>query len=153
MVSKFERFWIIFILRFAFGFLFLIAAINIFTYGVDNFATELSQGFADTWVAKIEIGEAEGGEAAFTGMAFVEFFLYAAPWIMAVLCVPILTGILARPALRLGAILMICFGLGKYVQQDIATTAADFLFAFIICAGLYFMSLEKTRRTPEEVEA
>jgi hypothetical protein len=135
MISKFERFWIIFILRFAFGFLFLFAAINIFTYGVGNFAKDLSEGFASTWLGTLAVGK-------YTGMQFITGFLYAAPYIMAALSVPILTGIFARPALRLGALLLLCFGLGKYIQNDIPTAAADFLFAFIICVGLYFMSLK-----------
>lgn len=140
MVSKFERFWIIFILRFGFGFLFCFAAVNIFTYGVDNFVTDLSQGFEKTWLGQITVG-------SYTGMEVVKLFLYGAPYLMAVLSVAILTGLLAKPALRLGALLLLCFGLGKYIQNDIPTTAADFLFAFIICVGLYFMSLEKHQIT------
>jgi hypothetical protein len=136
MVSKFERFWIAFILRFGFGFLFLFAAINIVTYGVDKFSEELSTGFTSTWLAKITLFN-------ITGMHFIKFFLKFAPYVMAALSVPILTGVLLKPALRLGALVMLCFGLGKYTQNDIPTTAADFLFAFIICAGLYFLSLDK----------
>lgn len=136
MISKFERFWITFILRFGFGFLFLFAAVNIFTYGVDKFAEDLGKGFEPTWLGKITL-------FGYTGMFVVNFFLHFAPFIMAALSVPILTGILVKPALRAGALLLLCFGLGKYIQNDIPTTAADFLFAFIICTGLYFMSLEK----------
>ena len=68
---------------------------------------------------------------------------------------PILTGILLRPALRAGALLCICFGLGKYTQNDIATTAADFLFALIICLGLYFMSVcdAQAKARARQVEA
>jgi hypothetical protein len=136
MISRFERFWIIFILRFGFGFLFLFAAINIFTYGVDNFVTDLSKGFEGTWLGNLYLAE------GLTGMVIVKFFLGGAPYVMAGLSVPILTGILAKWALRGGALLMLCFGLGKYIQNDIATTANDFLFAFIICVGLYFMGLQ-----------
>ena len=135
MISKFERFWIIFILRFGFGFLFLFAAINIFTYGVPKFAEDLSKGFEPTWIAKITV-------FGHTGMEFVKLFLHGAPYVMGALSVPILTGILLRPALRMGALVLLCFGLGKYTQNDIPTTAADFLFAFLICCGLYFMSIE-----------
>ena len=142
MISRFERFWIIFILRFGFGFLFLIAAVNIFTYGVDKFVDDLSKGFEDTWLGNLYIAE------GLTGMVIVKYFLRFAPYVMAVLSVPILTGILAKWGLRAGALLLLCFGLGKYIQNDIATTAADFLFAFIICVGLYFMGLEPAR--PEE---
>jgi len=135
MISKFERFWIIFVLRFGIGFLFLFAAINILTYGVDKFSDDLSKGFEPTWLAKITL-------AGYTGMDFVKFFLKFMPYVMGALSIPILTGIFAKPALRLGVLVFLCFGLGKYIQNDIATTAADFLFAFITCAGLYFWGLE-----------
>ena len=148
MISRLEKFWIIFILRFAFGFFFLFAAINIFTYGVDKFATELGKGFEPTWIGNMAF-------AGYTGMDFVNLFLHAAPYIMTALAIPILTGILLRPALRGGALLCICFGLGKYTQNDIATTAADFLFALIICLGLYFMSLSdaQAKAKARQVEA
>ncbi len=148
MISRLERFWIIFILRFAFGFFFLFAAINIFTFGVEKFAAELGKGFETTWIASPQLG-------GYTGMNFVNWFLQAAPFIMTALAVPILTGILLRPALRAGALLCICFGLGKYTQNDIATTAADFMFALIICLGLYFMSVSdaQAKAKARQVEA
>ena len=141
MTSKYERFWIIFILRFAFGFLFLFAALNIFTFGVPEFSAQLAEGFKETWFGKLEL-------AGYTGLDVCKLFLFGAPWLMAALSVLILTGIFVRPALRIGALLLLCFGLGKYMQNDIPTTAADYLFAFIICVGLYFMSME--RRKPGE---
>ena len=154
MVSKVERFWIIFILRFGIGFLFLFAALNIFKYGVDKFATDMGKPFESTWLADLSL-KLPWNEVTLKGMDFVYFFLQFAPYVMAVLAVPILTGILVRPALRIGALVLICFGLGKYLQQDIATTAADFLFALIICIGLYFMSLEKREPVsrPEDAAA
>jgi hypothetical protein len=153
MISRLEKFWIIFILRFAFGFFFLFAAINIFTYGVDKFATDLGKGFESTWIASMQAPQFTG--LHYTGMDFVNLFLHAAPFIMTALAVTILTGILLRPALRAAALLCICFGLGKYTQNDIATTAADFLFALIICLGLYFMSLSdaQAKAKARQVEA
>src|SRR5262245_46119909 len=94
MISKVERFWITFILRFAFGFLFLLAAINQFRLGPEAFSTQLSTPFQTTWLGDIDI-------AGHTGMEFVKGFLYAVPFILAGLSVPILTGIWLRPALRL----------------------------------------------------
>jgi hypothetical protein len=45
-------------------------------------------------------------------------------------------------------------GLGKYLQNDVMTTAADFLFALIICIGLYFLSLDRySTARREEVPA
>jgi hypothetical protein len=136
MVSKVERFWIAFILRFAIGFLFLFAALNIFNYGPDKFSADLSKGFQNTWLANLELGPK-------TGLDIVTYFLHGMPYVLAGLSVPILTGIFLRPALRLGALLLVMLGLGKYLQNDVMTTAADFLFALIICIGLYFLSLDR----------
>ena len=54
----------------------------------------------------------------------------------------VLTGILLRPALRSAAVMFVALGLGKYLQGEIATTANDFFFAFLICVGLFFLGLE-----------
>ena len=43
MVSPVERFWITFILRFAFGFFFLFAGIGIFHFGDSEFASNLAK--------------------------------------------------------------------------------------------------------------
>lgn len=136
MVSKLERFWIVFILRFAIGFLFLFASLNIFNYGAEKFAKDLAGPFEKTWMADIEVGQ-------WKAMDGVKGFLSGMPYILGGLAVPILTGIFLRPALRLGALLLVLLGLGKYLQNDVSTTAADFLFALIICIGLFFLSLEK----------
>lgn len=136
MISTVERFWIAFILRFAIGFLFLFAALNIFTEGPESFSKKVSGGYSNTWIADIEVG-------GVTGLECTEKFLFAMPFLLAGLAVPILTGIFLRPALRLAAILLVILGLGNYLKLEIATTAADFLFALIICIGLYFLSLEK----------
>ncbi len=145
MISKLERFWIVFVLRFGFGFFFLVAAINIFSYGVENFSTDLSKGFESTWLGQLTFQHTILGGIVgdLNGMHLVKAFLKLMPYLMGVLSVPILTGILWKPALRISAIVLLCFGIGKYIQQDISTTAADFLFAFIICSGLYALALEK----------
>ena len=141
MLSKTERFWIAFIMRFAFGFLFLFASVNIFMYGTDKFAAELAKPFANTWVASID------GSTGFIDK-FIEKFLIATPYIFGALSVPILTGIFLKPALRLGALMLVCLGLGKYIQNDIATTASDFTLAFIICLGLYALGRERPDAEP-----
>jgi|RhiMethySRZTD1v2_1073278.scaffolds.fasta_scaffold50635_2 hypothetical protein len=144
-VSKFERFWIKFILRFAIGFLFLFAAIGQFNAGGEpgvesarTFAKNLSGGFKSTWIADVQLGQ-------YTGLDVVQGFLFGLPFAFLLLSAMILTGIGVRIALRAGAILLICLGLGKYMQgpEGIATTANDFLFALIICIGLFFYGLEK----------
>jgi uncharacterized membrane protein YphA (DoxX/SURF4 family) len=143
MVSKLERFWITIILRFAMGFFFLLASLQQFsaagplsfgTEGPKKFADTLSKGFSSTVLGDI---------AERTGFNFSYWFLFCLPYVFGVLAIMIITGIFARPALRLGAILLVCLGLGKYLQGDVSTTANDFLFALIICIGLYFMSLER----------
>jgi glycerol uptake facilitator-like aquaporin len=146
-ISAGERFWIAFILRFAFGFLFLFAAINIFNYGDARFAEDLSAPMAGTWIGDVEaqlVSLAKGidiEDASRDGL--LVGFLRGLPYVMCALATCILTGILLKPALRLGALVMILLGLGKYLTNDIATTAQDFFFAFMICVGLYFLGLER----------
>ena len=135
MLSKVERFWISFILRFAFGFLFLFASLNIFNYGAEAFSTELAKPFANTWVAKIPDSD-----------VFLRYFLQGLPYLMGALAVPILTGIFVKPALRLGALMLVCLGLGKYIQNDIPTSASDFVLAFILCVGLYVLGQESAEK-------
>ncbi len=151
MISKLESFWIKFILRFAFGFLFLFAALGQFGYGGEisvasaiKFGKDLSGGFRGTWFADLGVGD-------FTGLDFSRMFLTALPFIFSVLSLMILTGLGCRIALRLGAILLISLGLGKYMQgpEGITTTALDFLFAFIICVGLFFYGLADRERSSE----
>lgn len=180
MISKLESFWIKFILRFAIGFLFLFAALGQFNvsgtipeetarkfedkeqllgregivgkaaragvalhYNVKKFADGLAGGFKSTWVADIEV-------AGFTGAQFTGWFLYGLPYAFTLLAAMILSGIGTRIALRAGALLLVCLGLGKYLQgpDGIATTANDFLFALIICIGLFFYGLEKRPAQP-----
>ena len=132
MLSRVERFWIAFILRFGFGFLFLFAAVGIFNYGPNLFAEDLAKPFAATWVGGIQGSD-----------QFIQKFLLGVPYVMGVLSVPILTGIFLKPALRLAALMLVCLGLGKYIQNDIATTASDFTLAFIICLGLFALDKEQ----------
>jgi hypothetical protein len=149
MVSKVERFWIAFILRFAIGFLCLFAALPQFDYGAEKFAADLSRSFSNSWVADLQVGV---GEYSRSGIFLVEKFLFSLPFIFCGLSVFILTGLFLRPALRLGALLFVCLGLGKYLQSsnNLAGTAYDFLFALIICIGLYFLSLD-TKKARGEV--
>src|SRR5678815_84078 len=79
-VSKFERFWIKFILRFAIGFLFLFAAIGQFNAGGEpgvesarTFAKNLSGGFKSTWIADVQLGQ-------YTGLDVVQGFLFGLPF-------------------------------------------------------------------------
>jgi uncharacterized membrane protein YphA (DoxX/SURF4 family) len=166
-----ERFWIGFVVRFAFGFLFLIAALNIFTYfdtknpppdpdrtawtylsnGVNGFAKDLSKGYEQTWVNfkwkwwPLETApETQAPVAVDIGMLAVRGFLFAMPFIFLLLAVCLLTGFFVRPAMRFGAFFMILLGLGKYVTGDADTTMQDFMFATMLCAGLYISSREQS---------
>lgn len=145
MVSSKERFWITFMLRFSFGFLFLFVALGQFDAGGPRdsgpewFAEKLSGSFSGTWL----VGALKSLPFVDDGAAPLKYFLKCIPFVFAALSVPILTGLFIRPALRLGAILLILLGLGKYVATpDIAPTAANFLLAFLICFGLYFLGQE-----------
>ena len=46
--------------------------------------------------------------------------------------------------MRFGAFFMILLGLGKYVTGDADTTMQDFMFATMLCAGLYISSREQS---------
>ena len=145
MVSPKERFWITFMLRMSFGFLFLFVAVGQFDAGgpTDSgpqwFADKLSSSYSGTWLAGAfkTVGFEKGTEP-------MKLFLGCIPYIFAALSVPILTGLLLRPALRLAAILLIMLGLGKYITSgnDIVPTAMNFLLAFLVCVGLHFLSQE-----------
>lgn len=165
-----ERFWIAFIVRFAFGLMFLIAALNIFTYyqtknppedpdrtalqfvqtSLQSFSTDLSAPYQGTWVNfkwkwwPVPIDEEAGTRLSTdVGMVGVYWFLYAMPFIFGILSICILTGIALRPAMRLGAAYLVLLGLGKYMAGDSVTTAQDFLYAAFICIGLYMASEDK----------
>lgn len=158
MTSTAERFWIAFILRFAFGFLFLFAALNIFNYGPEKFAKDLAAPMAGTWLGDVEaklisVANKDIEYQDATRDQAISWFLGAMPYILGALSVCILSGILLRPALRMGAVLMVILGLGKYVQNDIATAAFDFSFAFMICVGLYFLSLKKKADGEERLDS
>lgn len=165
MISKTDSFWIKFILRVAFGFFFLIAALNIFDYGRASdfgpqaFATDLSKPFTNpsSWSGGIINWAGTGIEKVIPGSRVAiknlpYYFLYGLPFAFAILALPILLGILLRPALRFAALLLVLLGLGKYITTptDLSTTAHDFLFALLICVGLYFLGKEKEAAQPAE---
>ena len=155
MTSKKERFWISLILRLGFGFLFLFVAIGQFDAGgpIDHgptwFAKTLSKGFADSWLGQavpdITTTEVDAkGREKEVAVDPSYYFLLGIPYVFAILSVPILTGIFVRPALRLGAVLLVLLGLGKYITsgQDISGTTYNFILAFLMCVGLYFLGQE-----------
>lgn len=145
MVSSKERFWITIMLRMSFGFLFLFVALGQFDAGgpLDSgpewFAENVGDTYKPTWLAGAfqSLGFEHGTEP-------MKLFLRCIPFIFAALSIPILTGLFVRPALRTGAILLIMLGLGKYItaKGDIVPTAMNFLLAFLVCFGLYFLSQE-----------
>lgn len=160
-----EKFWIALTVRVAFGFMFLIAALNIFTYSdkknpppdtprsellqksLTSFATDLSTPYKNTWVNfKWKWWPLEPDEktqrpvARDLGMSAVTWFLYAMPFIFTILGFCILSGVGLYPALRCSSIYLVILGLGKYAIGDSATTAQDFLYAAFICVGLYMSS-------------
>jgi hypothetical protein len=146
MVSTKERFWITLMLRIAFGFLFLFVALGQFDAGgpLDSgpawFAEKVAGTYKGTWLAGAfqSLGFTNGTEP-------MQFFLGCVPFIFAALSIPILTGLFLRQALRIGALFLIMLGLGKYITsgaESIAPTAMNFLLAFLICFGLYFLGQE-----------
>ena len=147
MVSRKERFWITFMLRMSFGFLFLIVSLGQFDAGAGVFADKVSSPYSGTWLA----GALENlwFISWEDGTRPIRFFLHGIPFIFAALSVPILTGLFLRPALRLGAFLLIMLGLGKYITSgnDIVPTAMNFFLAFLICCGLYFLGQEDEAKT------
>jgi hypothetical protein len=161
MTSKKERFWIQFILRLGFGFLFLFVAVAQFDAGGPNddgpstFAAQLSGPFAESWLGQIvpdikyttTVEERGGTKEVVVERDPSYYFLLALPYTFAVLSVPILTGLFLRPALRLGAVLLVLLGLGKYITGggDVGPTVDNFVLAGLICGGLWFL-----RRDPPE---
>jgi hypothetical protein len=163
MISRVDRFWITFILRLGFGLFFAIAAINIFCAGgptdtgFEWFADNVSKAFTSTWLGDIDTSimgmvAAILPEHAQPSKSLCNYFLRALPFLFAAISLPILLGVFLRPALRLGALLLVLLGLGKYISsgQDLSTTAHDFFFAFLICSGLYFLGQEKAEEAPAE---
>jgi len=154
MVSPKEQFWITFMLRMSFGFLFLFVSLGQFDAGGPSdsgpewFANTLSNSYSGTWLAAVleNIGFKDGINPETDEPYFwpIRTFLGCIPYIFAALSVPILTGLFLRPALRCAAILLIMLGLGKYITSgnDIVPTAMNFLLAFLICVGLHFLSQE-----------
>ena len=156
-----ERFWIALTVRTAFGLMFLIAAINIFfadpgatvSANLDSFVTGLSKPFETTWVsAKFHSWDTDPQTGAPTheyqvGMPIIWGFLYAMPFVLAVLSILLLTGLFLRPALRASAIFLVFLGLGKYLTDfrsgNTLTTMQDFMYAMFITFALFTLSRER----------
>ena len=170
-----EQFWIALTVRFAFGFLFLIAALNIFTYhdtkdpppgsltmyefvdkSVNGFANELAKPYESTWLnfkwkwwpLKPD-AKTNVPVARDLGIELVRWFLVGMPFVFTILGFCLLSGLFLYPALRLSAIYMVLLGLGKYVSGDAMTAAQDFLFAAFILIGLYMASGARDARMAE----
>lgn len=167
-----ERFWIALTIRVAFGLMFLIAALNIFTYpktadkplptkylqNVNAFAADLKQPYQQSWAnikwpwgKKMET-DPTTRETVDVGIICIEWFLLAMPFIFACLAFCLLTGLFLFPALRFSAVYLVILGLGKYIVNDSATTAQDFIYAGFILVGLYMASGRKDSRYVETME-
>ncbi len=172
-----ERFWTALTVRFAFGFMFLIAAINIlfldwqenlplaqnFAKIPDNltaFADLQWKSYETSWInIKIPYGEKDPAtgasrDVAKVGMMGIRWFLIAMPFVFLVLSFFLLTGLFLRPALRASAIYLVMLGLGKYLVDFktgvTQTTLQDFLYAMFITLALFVLSKEDV---PAAVEA
>lgn len=161
-----ERFWIALIVRFAFGFMFLIAAINIFfsswnedasimanaTKNVGDFVDGLSKPYETSWVnIKLQSSTVEPSTGAprdvnELGIKVVRGFLYGMPFVFAVLSILLLTGLFVRPALRASALFLVVLGLGSYLRDfksgSTLTTLQDFMYAMFITLALFTLSKE-----------
>jgi hypothetical protein len=166
-----ERFWIALVVRVAFGFMFLIAAVNIFSFkewdekkgalengqvSVAAFAETLSKPYESSWVNfKIhgsELDPATGAprnEPYQIGKTVIHGFIYAMPFIMGSLSILLLTGLFLRPALRASALFLVLLGLGKYLADFktgvTVTTLQDFMYAMFITLALFALSREPVR--------
>lgn len=163
-----ERFWTALTVRIAFGFMFLIASMNIFfndweegkTFpenfakipaNLTGFTDAQSKPYETSWInIKIPRGEKDPATGASPevlelGMIAIKGFLKAMPFVLLVLSLLLLTGIFLRPALRLSAIYLVLLGLGKYLvefKSGGATTMQDFLYAMFITLALFVLSKE-----------
>jgi hypothetical protein len=160
-----ERFWIALTVRLGFGFMFLIAAVNIFfsdrdpdkslgenaATNLNAFVDGLSKPFESTWINvkyHSETNPETGAPAKETaiGMMVISAFLYAMPFVFSVLSLLLITGLLLRPALRASAIFLVLLGLGKYLTDfrtgNTLTTLQDFLYAMFISLALFVLSKE-----------
>ncbi len=160
-----DRFWILLTVRIAFGFMFLIAAMNIFfsewdrskpkleniQINIGNFVDNLSKPFGESWInfkwTHSQPDPVTGAvKVTELGVLIVRAFLRAMPFIMTVLSVFLLTGLFVRPALRASAIFLVLLGLGKYLTDfksgSTITTLQDFMYAMFITIALYTTSKE-----------
>jgi hypothetical protein len=165
-----ERFWIALVVRIAFGFMFLVAAMNIFlsdwdekksivqnaSTNVTAFADGLSKPYESSWVnikwADSKKNPETGAPESSTdvGMKMIRGFLLAMPFVLGALSIFLLTGIFLRPALRASAIFLVLLGLGKYLADfksgSTVTTLQDFMYAMFIVLALFAISKD---RVPE----
>ena len=163
-----ERFWIALTVRFGFGFLFLIAAINILFLewsesktirenfenipaSLQTFADIQSKYYETSWMNfKVNTGPVDpitgAGEQTQIGMMGIKLFLKSMPFVFLGLSVFLLTGIFWRLALRLSAFYLVMLGIGKYVVDfrtgQTLTTLQDFTFAMFIFLALFILSRE-----------
>jgi uncharacterized membrane protein YphA (DoxX/SURF4 family) len=164
-----ERFWTALTVRIAFGFMFLIASMNILFLdwdesktpsenfskipaNVTTFSDAQAKAYETTWInAKFPYGEKDPQTGAVKespqiGLVAIKAFLMAMPFILLVLSLLLLTGLFLRPALRLSAIYLVLLGLGKYIVDFktgvTATTMQDFLYAMFITLALFVLSKE-----------
>jgi len=173
-----ERFWTALTVRIGFGFMFLIASMNILFLdweeskgfaenfkkipaNLTTFSEAQSKAYESSWInLKIPRGEIDPATGAPkdppipVGMKAIQGFLIAMPFVLLALSLLLLTGILLRPALRLSAIYLVMLGLGKYLVDfksgSTATTMQDFLYAMFITLALFVLSKEDA---PVQVEA
>ena len=177
-----ERFWIALTVRFAFGFMFLIAAMNILFFKWDDavsvgenfsrikanvtaFVDIQTKGYEDSWVnVKYQGGAVAPATGTTTavpiGMTCFKVFVAAMPVVFFILSVLLLSGLFLRPALRASAIYLILLGLGKYLVDFktgvTQTTLQDFMYAMFITLTLFVLSKENTpvrEEVQEEVAA
>jgi hypothetical protein len=174
-----ERFWIAVTVRFAFGFMFLIAAINIFFHQWDStasvignvgkipenlkaFAEIQTKGYADTWLdIKFPYGAVNPQTGATDSavevtMTVMRGFVMAMPVVFIFLAAFLLSGFMFRAALRFSAIYLVMLGLGKYVTDFktgvTPTTLQDFVYAMFITLALFVLSKEEAPARAEVEE-
>jgi hypothetical protein len=168
-----ERFWISLIVRFAFGFMFLTAAINMFFLSWDeslpwqknlttdkvktslnDFVALQSKAYETSWLnIKVNTGEVDLATGTSTeqlqlGMLGIQYFLYSMPFVFILLSTMLLTGIFLRTGLRLSALYLVMLGIGKYIVDFktgiTMTTFSDFTYALFICMALFATSKESS---------
>ena len=110
------------ILRLAMASLFAVAAIGKFLGGLENVATQIQTGFQGTWLP----------------MSLVRIYARVLPYIEAIIPVWLILGWRLRSAWVLTGILLVTLSFGTLVMQQGETTAHNYFYVFLACAGLYF---------------